>query len=354
MRARRAGFAGIDKTQQTVEYIVEIEGSLQNKGSLTLSIIRIGTRGSKLALWQAEWVAGQLRELGHVAQLQIISTSGDVSTQPLSQVGGQGVFTKEIQREVLAERVDVAVHSLKDLPTVPVDGLCLAAVPPRETTADVLISRSGAGFMELPPGAKIGTGSSRRGAQLRHWRSDISIADIRGNVDSRLAKVDRGDYDAIVLAAAGLNRLGLTERITEVLPVERILPAIGQGALGLECRTDDSATREALAKLNHAASMAEVTAERSLLLKLLAGCLAPVAARGTVTGNRVELVARVLSLDGRRVIAGATSGAIGDAEAIGERLALEMLSQGAAELIAASRNAAESTSSAEGTPLPPG
>ena len=304
-----------------------------------MNIIRIGTRGSKLALWQAEWVAGQLRELGYVAQLQIISTSGDTSTQPLSLVGGQGLFTKEIQRELLANRVDVAVQSLKDLPTIPVEGLCLAAIPPRETTADVLISHSGANFEALPIGATVGTGSSRRAAQLKHWRSDIQIADIRGNVDSRLAKVDQGSYDAIVLAAAGLTRLGLTDRITELLPAERILPAIGQGALGLECREDDSATREALGKLNHAASEAEVTAERALLLKLLAGCLAPVAARGSVTGNRVELVARVLSVDGRQVISGATSGALDDAASIGQQLAIEMLSQGAAELIAASRTA---------------
>lgn len=308
-----------------------------HKGSRTLSIIRIGTRGSKLALWQAEWVASQLRELGYVAQLQIISTSGDVSTAPLSQVGGQGLFTKEIQRELLADRVDVAVHSLKDLPTLPVDGLRLAAVPVRETTADVLISRSGARFADLPAGSNVGTGSSRRSAQLRHWRSDIHIADIRGNVDSRLAKLQRGDYDAIVLAAAGLERLGLTAHITEVLPSERILPAIGQGALGLECRADDTHTLEALRRLNDPTSFAEVSAERALLLKLLAGCLAPVAARATVAGNRVELVARVLSLDGRRVISGATSGPLDDAASVGEQLAVEMLTQGAAELIAAAR-----------------
>lgn len=302
-----------------------------------MSIIRIGTRGSKLALWQAEWVAGQLRDLGYVAQLQIISTSGDVSTAPLSQVGGQGLFTKEIQRELLAGRVDVAVHSLKDLPTLPIEGLRLAAVPVRETTADVLISRSGLGFAELPAGSNVGTGSSRRAAQLRHWRTDVNIVDIRGNVDSRLAKLERGEYDAIVLAAAGLRRLGLESRITEILPSERLLPAIGQGALGLECRQDDAHTFEALSKLNDPASFAEVSAERALLLKLLAGCLAPVAARGTVAGNRVELVARVLSLDGRRVISGATSGEVSAAAAIGEQLAAEMLSQGAAELIAAAR-----------------
>lgn len=304
-----------------------------------MSIIRIGTRGSKLALWQAEWVAGQLRELGYVAQLKVISTQGDVSSQPLSQVGGQGIFTKEIQRELLAGNVDVAVHSLKDLPTSPVPGLRLAAIPPRETTADVLISRSGLGFLQLPAGSTIGTGSSRRAAQLKHWRNDIRIEDIRGNVDSRLAKVADGDYDAIVLAAAGLSRLGLEEHITEELPSERILPAVGQGALGLECRDDDASTYEALFKLDDAGSHAEVSAERALLLKLLAGCLAPVAARGAVVGKRVELVARVLSLDGKQVIGGATSGDIDEAINIGEQLALEMLSQGAGDLIAAARTA---------------
>ncbi len=174
----------------------------------------------------------------------------------LSQVGGQGLFTKEIQRELLAQRVDVAVHSLKDLPTQPIPGLVLAAVPERETTADVLVSSSGASFEELPGGARIGTGSSRRAAQLRHWRGDVQVMEIRGNVDTRLAKLTAGDYEAIVLAAAGLTRLGLKDRITQVLPVERMLPAIGQGALGLECRDDDSNTRAALHDLNHAASMA--------------------------------------------------------------------------------------------------
>ncbi len=158
--------------------------------------IRIGTRGSKLALWQANWVAAELRRLGHDVHLEIISTQGDVSTQPLSQVGGQGLFTKEIQRELLADRVDVAVHSLKDLPTLPVPGLCLAAIPERETTADVLVSNSRARFEQLPPGARIGTGSSRRAAQLRNWRSDVEVLQIRGNVDTRLAKLAAGDYDA--------------------------------------------------------------------------------------------------------------------------------------------------------------
>lgn len=302
-----------------------------------MSKIRIGTRGSKLALWQANWVADQLRQLGHEVHLEIISTQGDISTQPLSLVGGQGLFTKEIQRELLADRVDVAVHSLKDLPTQPVPGLTLAAVPERETTADVLVSNGKILFEELPSGSRIGTGSSRRAAQLRHWRDDVVVQEIRGNVDTRLAKLSAGDYDAIVLAAAGLTRLGLQDRITQVLPVERMLPAIGQGALGLECRTDDVSTGSALAELNHPASMAEVKAERALLLSLLAGCLAPVAARATVQGEELSLVAKVLSLDGQQVISAATNGRATNATAIGQQLAQDMLAQGAAALIAAAR-----------------
>ena len=301
--------------------------------------IRIGTRGSKLALWQANWVSAELQKLGHEVHLEIISTQGDISTQPLSQVGGQGLFTKEIQRELLAKRVDVAVHSLKDLPTQPIPGLRLAAVPVRETTADVLVSQSGLGFEDLPAGSRIGTGSSRRAAQLRHWRRDVNVLDIRGNVDTRLAKLAAGDFDAIVLAAAGLTRLGLKDRITQVLPVEHMLPAIGQGALGLECRADDTATFNALAQLNDHASMAEVTAERSLLLSLLAGCLAPVAARATARGDSLSMVAKVLSLDGQQIIAATTSGPIAKAFTLGEQLASDMLAQGAAELIAAARQA---------------
>ncbi len=283
-----------------------------------MTTIRIGTRGSKLALWQAEWVASQLRQRGCDVELKIIATQGDISTQPLSQVGGQGLFTKEIQRELLADRVDVAVHSLKDLPTQPVPGLVLAAVPERETTDDVLVSSSGLPFEQLPVGSRIGTGSSRRAAQLRHWRSDVQVLDIRGNVDTRLAKLAAGNYDAIVLAAAGLTRLGLSDRITQILPVQHILPAVGQGALGLECRADDHATIAALKQLDDPASHAEVAAERSLLLSLLAGCLAPVAARGQVDNDQVKLTARVLALDGSQLITGSVSGGIQRAGSSGE------------------------------------
>lgn len=303
-----------------------------------MATIRVGTRGSKLALWQAEWVAAQLRQRGHEVELMIVSTQGDISTMSLSEVGGQGLFTKEIQRDLIAGKVDVAVHSLKDLPTIPIEGLCVAAVPERETTADCLISRDGRRFTELDPGAKIGTGSSRRGSQLLAWRSDVSIADIRGNVDSRLRKVEEGHYDAIILAAAGLTRLKLLQTVTEELPQDRLLPAIGQGALGLECREEDSATRQALEQLNHPPSFAEVAAERALLRSLLAGCLAPVAALGKIEVNgQLKLKARVLSLDGQQMIEGERAGAVESAVAIGEGLAEDLRELGATELIERAR-----------------
>ncbi len=300
--------------------------------------IRIGTRGSKLAMWQAEWVSGQLTQRGHEVELVIIATKGDISSASLSQVGGQGLFTKEIQRELLDRQVDVAVHSLKDLPTMPIEGLLLAAVPERETTQDCLLTQGGANFEELPSGSTIGTGSSRRGAQLLAWRSDVAIKDIRGNVDSRIRKMEEGHYDAIVLAAAGLTRLKLNSRITQFLPQSKILPAIGQGALGLECRADDETTRAALGQLNHAASYAAVTAERELLSSLLAGCLAPVAALAHVnTSDQLELTAGVFSIDGKQAIRGARSGSLAQAAMLGRELADELKKQGADELIAIAR-----------------
>lgn len=299
--------------------------------------IRIGTRGSKLAMWQAEWVKSQLETRGHDVELEIISTKGDTSTASLSQVGGQGVFTKEIQRALLDNRVDVAVHSLKDLPTEVIDGLEIAAVPERETTKDCLISREGTAFADLPSGARVGTGSSRRGAQLKSWRPDIEIADIRGNVDSRLRKLDEAQYDAIILAAAGLTRLKLQERITEFLPQDRILPAIGQGALGLECRSEDTEAKQALQALNHPESMAAVVAERAFLAALLAGCLAPVAASASVKEGQLHLQGRVLSKDGEQVLDGTKNGSAETAADVGIALADELRKQGAEKLIAEAR-----------------
>lgn len=299
--------------------------------------IRIGTRGSQLAMWQAEWVSAQLQQRGHQIELVKISTQGDVSTASLSQVGGQGVFTKEIQNALLDERVDVAVHSLKDLPTLPVPGLQIAAVPERESTLDCLISANDLRFEQLPAGARVGTGSSRRGAQLLAWRPDIEIADIRGNVDSRLRKLEEGQYDAIMLAAAGLARLKLYGRVTEELPQDKVLPAIGQGALGLECRSEDNAIVEALKDLDHSISHAAVSAERALLAALLAGCLAPVAARGRVRGDDLILEGRVLSKDGSKMVEGQESGSIHSPESIGKRLADTLRDAGAMELIEEAR-----------------
>jgi hydroxymethylbilane synthase len=303
-----------------------------------LKPIRVGSRGSKLALWQAHWVIEQLSRLDLRCELVIVTTSGDSSAAPLGQIGGQGVFTKELQLRLLADEIDVAVHSLKDLPTHPVQGLCLAAVPHRESTADCLISRQGLAFEDLPSGARIGTGSSRRASQLRAWRKDVEISDIRGNVDSRLRKLDEGQFDAIVLAKAGLSRLQLMARVTQELPPDRVLPAVGQGALGLECRTSDASTQQSLMPLDDPESHAAVLAERQLLNSLQAGCLAPVGALATLTDGVLTLEARVIETGGCRQIDGKLQGRPEDAEKIGQQLARQMLKEGAGEFILAERS----------------
>lgn len=298
--------------------------------------LRLGTRSSPLARWQADWVAARLRETGEAVELVLITTQGDVKAGPLGSFGGQGVFTKEIQRALLEQTVDLAVHSLKDLPTETVPGLTVAAVPPRESPSDVLVS-SAASWADLPSGARVGTGSMRRRAQLLHARPDLVMLDIRGNVDTRLKKLDAGDYDAIVLAEAGLNRLGLTDRIGHVIPRDIMLPAIGQGALGIETRADDERTLAAVKRLDHADSHASVLAERSFLATLRGGCLAPVGAWGRVEGKRLTLDGAVLSVDGRQRLGGTVAGDTTDAAKLGRTLAEQLLAQGALELIAASR-----------------
>ena len=260
-------------------------------------LIRLGTRQSALALWQANYVSNALRSLGHDVQLVKITTSGDVSTTPLGESGGQGVFTKEIQRALLDNRCDLAVHSLKDLPTEVIPELTLVAVPPREDTADCLLSK-GKRLTDLPLGSTIGTGSPRRKASLLNIRPDLVIQDIRGNVDTRIRKLDTGDYDAIVLAFAGLHRLGLQARITQKFTSDEMLSAVGQAALGLETRSDDSRTIEAVRQLDHLPSHAAVVAERTLLRSMRAGCLAPLACNAIVYEGSIELVARVFSPDG--------------------------------------------------------
>ncbi len=266
-----------------------------------------------------------------------ISTQGDVKAGPLGQIGGQGLFTKEIQRALLERQIDLAVHSLKDLPTEPVPGLWLAAVPPRETTADVLVSEKFPSLDQLPASAKVGTGSLRRRAQLLHVRPDLTIRDIRGNVETRLKKLDDGEFDAIVLAAAGLTRLGFADRMTFILPQSIMLPAVGQGALGLETRKDDAVARSLAEPLNDPHTFSAVLAERTMLHALRGGCLAPVAALGEADAAVLKLAAVVLSGDGQRRISADAAGRPEDAARIGEQVAEELLVQGAAELIASSR-----------------
>lgn len=299
--------------------------------------IRLGTRKSPLARWQAEWVAQQLQQLGHEVEMVWITTQGDVTTQPLGTVGGQGLFTKEIQRALLDSQIDLAVHSLKDLPTQPIEGLRLGAVPLREVVGDCLIAPHGTTLESLPPRAKIGTGSLRRAAQLRAWRSDLEILDIRGNVETRIKKHDDGQYDAIVLAEAGLHRLGYLDRVAQKLPLERVLPAVGQGALGLEIRAADTNTLEALQGLNHVDSHAAVIAERSLLNHLRGGCLAPVAAWCRIESGELRLQARVLALDGSTMVAIDKTGSRDQAAQLGIAGAEDLIGQGAERLIAAAR-----------------
>ncbi len=302
--------------------------------------IRIGTRASALARWQANWVAERLAELDVDVEIVLISTSGDQNRSgPIGTLGQTGVFTKEIQRALLDETVDLAVHSLKDLPTEAVEGLSLAAVPPRERCGDVLISRDEKKLPDLPERSRIGTGSLRRQAQLKHMRSDLHVADIRGNVETRIAKLDAGDYDAIVLAEAGLLRLGLADRITEIISKDRMLPAIGQGALGLETRANDKPTREALKPLDDQSTHASVLAERSLLATLRGGCLAPVGAWGRLDdAGELKLDAVVLSRDGQQCLHAAQSGDLADAKEIGSSVATELLKAGAADLIQLARS----------------
>lgn len=309
--------------------------------------LRLGTRASKLARWQADWVATQLTKLGADVELVPISTTGDQNqTGPIETLSGQGVFTKEIQRSLVENQIDLAVHSLKDLSTQPVPGLILAAVPPRGPVEDAFISRDQLTLAELPTGAIIGTGSLRRRTQLLHARPDLQITDIRGNVDTRLAKLDAGDYDAIVLAVAGLERLGLTDRITEAIPKTVMLPAVGQGALAIETREEDEATRSLVQQLDDSSTHASIYAERTLLKDLEGGCLAPIAAWAYVEADELFLAARVTSVDGKerldakesvKLDTTSNSSMLQTAESLGLNVSATLRNQGAEQLIAASR-----------------
>jgi hydroxymethylbilane synthase len=301
--------------------------------------VRLGTRASALARWQAEWVAARLRELGIEVVLIPISTSGDRQQErPIGTLPTRGVFTKELQRALLEDRIDLAVHSLKDLPTDAVAGLCLAAVPQRASTADVLVSPKYRRLEALAAGAVVGTGSLRRRAQLLRVRPDLVMEDVRGNVETRLRKLEHGEFDALVLAEAGLERLGLAAQITQVLTPMFLLPAVGQGALALETK-EDAPARELVRRLNHPESESAVLAERAMLAALQGGCLAPIAAWGRIEGGRLELAGRVLSPDGARMIEATLAGDPARPEDLGRGVAEALLAQGAAELVGEGRGA---------------
>jgi hydroxymethylbilane synthase len=308
--------------------------------------LRLGTRASALARWQADWVAAQLRALGVAVELVPISTIGDRDQGPIQTVG-QGVFTKEIQRALLDNRIDLAVHSMKDLPTDTPAELILAAVPERAPCGDVLVSPEWKSLEKLPPSAIVGTSSLRRQAQLLSVRSDLLMKDIRGNIDTRLKKVHQGEFHAIVLAEAGLTRLGFMSEISQSLPMSIILPAAGQGALALETRRNDHQTRDALNPLDHPPTHNATLAERAMLATLHGGCLAPIAAWGRMESGRLTLTGRVLSPDGQRKLEAADDADLHDAVNLGNRVADKLLQQGAAELINLARLWAGRDSSSE-------
>ncbi len=303
-----------------------------------MTTLRIGTRASPLALWQAQHILDRLRPLAAPRPVELVhvATEGDRDqSASLAHIGGQGVFTKEIQRALLDGQVDVAVHSLKDLPTQPVPGLVLAAVPPRGPTGDVLVARLVRRFDDLPQGARVATGSLRRRAQLKYRRPDLRLLDLRGNVETRLRKLVEQELDAIILAEAGLRRLGLEGNITEILDRSWMLPAVGQGALGLECRADDAETRTLLATLDDPTTRYAVEAERSLLYHLGGGCQIPLGAFGGVQAGRLNLHGAALSVDGTRRVTGEESGPAADAVTIGKRLADRLREQGAMDILRA-------------------
>ncbi len=299
----------------------------------------VGSRGSRLALRQSEVVVGALRREHPEAsfRVQTVRTTGDkMNDVALSQFGGQGVFVKELERALLDHKIDIAVHSLKDMPTELSEGLKLGAIAAREDVHDVLVSKSGTGLQSLPPGSTVGTGSPRRAAQVLALRPDLRISELRGNVDTRLRKVAEGEVDAAVLAAAGLDRLGLRERATEVLPLDVMLPAVGQGALAVEVREEDAEARRLVAAVDDSQTRAATIAERAFLRRLGGGCHVAVAALGTVEHDRLRLRGLVADTDGQRLLRGEIEGALDEAEALGEGLAEELLGRGAAELLAAS------------------
>ena len=298
--------------------------------------IIIGSRGSQLALWQANWVKSQLENLHGNADISIrvITTSGDkIKDVPLSKIGGKGLFVKEIEEALLAKEIDLAVHSMKDVPIEIPSQLEISIITKRENPLDALISKNGKKLADLPQGATIGTSSLRRSSQLLNYRNDFKVHPLRGNVDTRLKKVEEGKYDAILLASAGLNRLGWSNRITEEISHEIIIPAMGQGALGIETRLGDTKTYNFISSLNHEQTNYEVSAERALVGKLDGGCQVPIGAYAKTEDNLITLKGLVSSLDGKIIHKSEIVGPIDDAINIGQDLGEELLKMGANEIL---------------------
>ena len=301
----------------------------------------IGSRGSKLALWQAEQARDRLRSLNPAIdiRIEIIKTTGDMKSDPLSIIGGKGVFTKELEEALLDGRIDLAVHSLKDLPTILPENLAITAICEREDPRDALVLRAdlrmeNSSLLQLPQRAVVGTSSQRRLAQLKSLRSDIVIKDLRGNVDTRIRKLDEGQYDAVILASAGLVRLGLQDRITARIPISEMLPAVGQGAIAIETRIDNELGVQTTARLDHRETRLACLAERAFLRGLGGGCQFPIAAHAIIDREQLKLDGLVASPDGSEILRGSlTADNAANADEIGSKLAAELLERGAGTLL---------------------
>jgi hydroxymethylbilane synthase len=303
---------------------------------MTSREIKIGTRGSQLALYQANWVREKMIEAhpGLKVELVKIKTTGDkIQDAPLAKIGGKGLFVKEIEEALIRKTVDLAVHSIKDVPALFPEGLHLSAITKREDPRDVFISKDETHLKDLPPGAKIGTSSLRRQAQLLHLRGDFEMVPLRGNLGTRLKKLQTMGLDGIVLALAGVRRLGLEERVTEILPVKISLPAVGQGSLGIETRMDDKEVEERIRFLNDPASSFAVSGERAFLKRLEGGCQVPIAAFGRIVGRSLEIDGLVGTIDGKRIVRHHVEGPVERAESLGIELAEVLLSRGAGEIL---------------------
>ena len=340
LRFRQPGVRGDDRPVFGRQWVLRrmFSRQLRRMRALMPQPLKIGTRGSKLALWQANWVKTTLQTLFPVqpVELVVIKTRGDkILDVPLAKVGGKGLFVKELEEAIADGRADMAVHSMKDMPAVIPPGLTIGAVPERESPQDVLISRDRLTLSQLPSGARIGTSSLRRAAQLRRLRPDLQILPLRGNLDTRLKKLFSQGLDALVLAAAGVKRLGLDAKITEYLDTTVMLPSVGQGALCIETRIDDPRVGPLVGRLDHPATRTVVSGERAFLKRLEGGCQVPIAGLGRLEGARFVLDGLVAAVDGSKVFRDSLAGPHTDAARVGVRLAERLLDRGAGHLLAA-------------------